>query len=44
MLKIAFPWINVPLAVEVSVGEDWYDLKGIGEFESTKNGYVEVKR
>lgn len=34
MTKISFPWINVPLAVERSVGEDWCDLEKAGTFSS----------
>jgi uracil-DNA glycosylase family 4 len=34
MLRINFDWINVPLVVERSIGEDWCDLEKAGEFES----------
>lgn len=34
MIKKRFPWINVPLVVEMSVGKDWYNLEAIGEFSS----------
>lgn len=34
MLTFDFPWINVPLACEVSVGPNWCDLKKLGEFWS----------
>jgi uracil-DNA glycosylase family 4 len=36
MLRIQFDWINVPLAVEVSAGDDWESLKEIGKFSSDK--------
>lgn len=35
MLTFDFPWINVPLALEVSTGLNWCDLKPLGEFWST---------
>lgn len=34
MLKIRYDWINVPLVVERSIGDDWCDLQKAGEFES----------
>lgn len=34
MLKHRFDWINVPLVVERSIGDDWADTKSAGEFES----------
>jgi DNA polymerase I-like protein with 3'-5' exonuclease and polymerase domains len=34
MIRIEFGWINVPLVVEMAVGEDWYDMKTVGEFSS----------
>jgi DNA polymerase-1 len=39
MLRIRHDWINCPLAVERSIGEDWMSLKGAGEFFSDKLGY-----
>jgi DNA polymerase-1 len=33
MTKLRFPWINVPVEVEVSVGDNWADLEEIGKFE-----------
>ena len=39
MTRIAFPWINVPLEVEVSIGEDWCnmeELKPIAKFSSVE--------
>ena len=36
MTRISFPWINVPLAIEVSVGEDWYNIKEIGKYSSVE--------
>jgi hypothetical protein len=38
MLSIAqspkFPFINVPLVVEMSVGDSWYDLRETGVYRS----------
>lgn len=34
MTKVRFDWINVPLLVEMSIGDDWYKLEKIGNFES----------
>lgn len=42
MLTKSFDWINVPLVVEMSVGDDWYGIEEVGIFESYKNGYVEL--
>lgn len=36
MLTFDFPWINVPLACEVSIGPNWCDLEKFGEFWSHK--------
>jgi DNA polymerase-1 len=33
MTRINFPWINCPLEVEVSTGQDWANLKEIGKYE-----------
>ena len=43
MLRINFEWINVPLAVEMSIGSDWYNLEPSGEYESiVGGGYKQV--
>ena len=34
MLRIKYDWINVPIVVEMSVGEDWYGMNSVGEFSS----------
>lgn len=34
MLKIEYPWINVPIEVEMSIGDDWYSLDEVGKFEA----------
>ena len=34
MMVFDFPWVNVPLSLEVSVGPNWYDLKPLGKFFS----------
>jgi DNA polymerase I-like protein with 3'-5' exonuclease and polymerase domains len=34
MCKHRFPYINVPLVVEVSTGPDWADLTEIAKFRS----------
>ncbi len=36
MLKSPFPWINVPLSIEVSAGPNWFDRKELGVFRSDK--------
>jgi DNA polymerase I-like protein with 3'-5' exonuclease and polymerase domains/uracil-DNA glycosylase len=36
MTRVEFPWVNVPLGVEVSVGENWCDLTEIGKFSSVE--------
>lgn len=38
MLDCSFDFINVPLVVEVSVGENWYNKQPIGEFASDDLG------
>lgn len=44
MLRINFDWINVPLACEVSIGPDWFNLKPAGEYESLPKGsYKQIK-
>jgi DNA polymerase I-like protein with 3'-5' exonuclease and polymerase domains/uracil-DNA glycosylase len=40
MCHRSYDWINVPLGVEVSVGDDWYSLKEIAAFEGTKDGGI----
>ena len=45
MLTVEFDWINSPLAVEVSIGDDWCNLEPVGEFQSKlEGGYEEVKK
>ena len=34
MTRLTHEWMNVPLAVEVSVGDNWCDLEEIGTFQS----------
>lgn len=34
MLGVDYPWINVPLTVELSIGQDWCDLEEIGTYSS----------
>lgn len=36
MLKKTFPFINVPLGVELAIGENWCDLEEVGKFYSHK--------
>lgn len=39
MCRLEYDWINVPLQVEMSVGETWCDLEAAGEYASdTWNG------
>lgn len=35
MCKVPFPFINVPIAVEITAGHNWYDQEEIGTFKST---------
>lgn len=35
MCKVPFPFINVPIAVEMTAGLNWYDQEEIGTFKST---------
>lgn len=45
MLVKEFDWINVPLGVEVSFGDDWFKQTKYGEYESTADGGIkEVKK
>lgn len=45
MLKHRFDWINVPLVVEMSVGDNWCDTERVGDFESVgTDDYREVKK
>jgi DNA polymerase I-like protein with 3'-5' exonuclease and polymerase domains len=34
MLRVTYHWINVPLVVEVSKGQVWYEMEKVGEFRS----------
>ena len=34
MTRLAFPWINVPLVVEMSIGDDWASVKEVAKFSS----------
>lgn len=34
MLDVPFPWINVPITVELSVGYDWMSLEEVGKFST----------
>jgi DNA polymerase-1 len=44
MTKHRFDWINVPLVVEMSVGDNWADKKHVADFESVgTDGFREVK-
>jgi hypothetical protein len=38
MLTIRFPWINVPIGVEMQVGEDWAHQEPAGEYFSDLMG------
>lgn len=45
MLRVEHDWINVPIVVEMSVGDDWYDMVSWGDFSSDKwNGHVKAPR
>lgn len=34
MCKVPFPFINVPIAVEITVGKNWFDQEEVGTFKS----------
>jgi DNA polymerase I-like protein with 3'-5' exonuclease and polymerase domains len=34
MLTPAFDWVNVPMSVEVKIGENWADMRPVGTFFS----------
>lgn len=36
MVAVKFDFVNVPIAIEVSVGKNWYEMHEIGKFESHK--------
>lgn len=41
MIAIKFDWINVPLQVEMSIGDNWADLEEVGKYSSDDwNGKV----
>jgi DNA polymerase I-like protein with 3'-5' exonuclease and polymerase domains len=43
MLRMEYPWLNVPLGVEIKAGRDWFSQKMVGKFESSNTGgYVEI--
>lgn len=37
MLTFDFPWINVPLSIEISIGPNWADVQSIGRLWSHKD-------
>lgn len=34
MLRVTYPWVNVPIVVERSIGEDWCNMIGAGVYAS----------
>lgn len=44
MVDPVFKWINVPIVVEVSVGDDWSKLEEIGKFTSDGMRWSEKKK
>lgn len=36
MLKVPFPWVNVPITVDVAIGDAWDPLEKIGSFSSDR--------
>lgn len=45
MLRIELPWINVPLVVEASIGDNWLEMQRIGDYEShDEYGYIEINK
>lgn len=40
MLCFEYPWVNVPMSIEVSIGRNWCDMEKLGKFFSHKEyGY-----
>ena len=37
MLDVPYKWINVPLSIEVSIGQSWANMENIGIFYSNKD-------
>lgn len=35
MTKPRLPWLNIPIAVEVKIGFDWFNMEEIGTYKST---------
>lgn len=45
MLKIRWDWENVPLVVEMSIGDDWGSMHEVGVYESLhKGGFTQRKK
>jgi DNA polymerase-1 len=40
MCKVPYPFINVPIAVEMTAGKNWFDQEEIGTFKSTEFHHV----
>lgn len=40
MCKVPYPFINVPIAVEMTFGKNWFDQQEIGTFKSTEFHHV----
>mgnify|MGYP000530192013 CR=1 FL=1 len=36
MLRVPFPWVNVPITVDVAIGDAWDPLENIGSFSSDR--------
>ena len=36
MCTFSFPWINVPIQIELSIGSNWGEMKDIGKFQSNE--------
>jgi uracil-DNA glycosylase family 4 len=45
MVSVPFAWANiVPIEIEMSIGDNWADMKDVAKYESTPNGgYKELK-
>ena len=37
LLTPEFSWIDIPISVEVSVGENWHELKEVGVYRSDRD-------
>lgn len=43
MTNVNYPWVNVPLVVEISAGRTWYEQSKLGDFRSDKMAETTAK-